>query len=366
MKSFRIAFAAGILAAAVGLIAPAHSFNEGDRTAHPVAKATGSHGFDFLFGEWRVRHRRIQADTHKWVEFDGTCSVRPLMNGSANLEEQVLNAPNGAYRAVGLRAYDGKTGQWSIRWLDGRYPSYPLDPPVKGSFENGVGTFDADYVADGKPMRGRLLWSQITSTSARWEQASSADAGKTWETNWIMEFQRVSSPSSPAGNKDVNKPTPAGAGRTGPPDFDFLAGDWRVDHRYLRAATREWADVGGTCDNRRLMGGWANVEEHLINASGGAYRAVGLRAYDSKTEQWSIWWLDGRDPLGDIGPPVRGKFENGVGTFFGDITLNGKPTRVRLIWSQITPTSARWEQAYSADDGKTWETNWTMSFQRRQ
>jgi hypothetical protein len=127
MKSFRIAFAAGILTAAMGSIAPAHSSDEGSRSAQAAAKAPGSHGFDFLFGEWRVRHRRVQADTHKWVEFDGTCSVRPLMDGSANLEEQVLNAPNGAYRAVGLRAYDAKIGQWSIRWLDGRYPSYPLD-----------------------------------------------------------------------------------------------------------------------------------------------------------------------------------------------------------------------------------------------
>jgi len=190
MKSFRIVFAAGILASAIGSIAPAHSSDKGSRPAHAAAKVTGSRGFDFLFGEWRVHHRRVQADTHKWVEFDGTSSVRPLMDGSANLEEQVLNAPNGAYRAVALRLYDAKTEQWSIRWLDGRYPSYPLDPPVKGGFENGVGAFYSDYMANGKPMRGRFIWSHITPTSARWEQASSSDAGKTWDTNWTMNFQR--------------------------------------------------------------------------------------------------------------------------------------------------------------------------------
>jgi hypothetical protein len=75
MKSFRIAFTAGILAVAMGSIAPAHSSDEGSKPAHVAAKAPGSHGFDFLFGEWRVRHRRVQADTHKWVEFDGTCSA---------------------------------------------------------------------------------------------------------------------------------------------------------------------------------------------------------------------------------------------------------------------------------------------------
>jgi hypothetical protein len=55
---------------------------------------------------------------------------------------------------------------------------------------------------------------------------------------------------------------------------------------------------------------------------------------------------------------------NGVGTFYGQITTNGKPMRLRFVWSQITGTSARWEQAYSPDAGKTWETNWTMEFRR--
>jgi hypothetical protein len=357
MKSFLIALAAVVFAAAVEPIVVAHS--AAART-HVAGSLTGSHGFDFLFGEWHVHHRRVQANTNQWVEFDGTCRVRPLMEGSANLEEQVLNAPSGTYQAVALRAYDAKTGQWSIRWLDGRYPAYPLDPPVKGSFENGVGTFYSDYEVNGKPMRVRFLWSHITPTSARWEQASSADAGKTWDTNWIMEFKRASARSS----QDVAKLTQVVANQSPPHDFDFLVGDWRVDHRYIRAATREWADIDGTCDNRQLMNGWANVEEHLMNAPGGANRAVGLRAYDPKTEQWSVWWLDGRDP-GNMGPPVKGRFENGVGTFFGDVTLNGKPMRVRFIWSQITRTSARWEQAYSADEGKTWETNWTMNFHHR-
>lgn len=157
------------------------------------AKPGGVHDFDFLVGEWRVHHRRLKqlpSGGHEWVEFDGTCVTRPLMDGSANLEEQAIQAPSGAYRAVGLRAYDAETKQWSIWWLDGRYPSGPLDPPVKGGFENGAGTFYSDYLQDGKPFRVRFLWSHITPTSARWEQAVSADGGKTWEPNWVMEFRR--------------------------------------------------------------------------------------------------------------------------------------------------------------------------------
>jgi hypothetical protein len=50
--------------------------------------------------------------------------------------------------------------------------------------------------------------------------------------------------------------------------------------------------------------------------------------------------------------------------FYSDDTLRGKPVRPRVTWSQITPTSARWEQALSGDGGKTWETNWITDFQR--
>ena len=101
-----------------------------------------------------------------------------------------MNAPMGAYRAIALRSYDSKTGEWAIWWLDGRYPAGPMDPPVQGHFETGVGTFYSDYMDHGKPMRVRFIWSHITPSSARWEQALSSDAGKTWKTNWVMEFRR--------------------------------------------------------------------------------------------------------------------------------------------------------------------------------
>jgi hypothetical protein len=117
---------------------------------------SGAHGFDFLFGDWRVHHRLMRA------------------NG------------------VALRAYDAVQDHWSIWWLDSRYPSGPLPAPNVGRFENGVGMFYADLTDNGKTIRSRLQWSDITATSARWEQAYSYDGGKTWDTNWIMTLERRS------------------------------------------------------------------------------------------------------------------------------------------------------------------------------
>lgn len=179
-RSFQRALAAAMLLAAIGPARVAHS-----------QTADGLHDFDFLVGEWRVHHRTMRSSsTGQWQEFDGWVSNRPLMGGWGNVEDHRFDRATGVTRAVGLRVYDPKSAQWAIWWVDGRDPHRPMDPPVKGGFKNGVGTFYADEVHDGKPIRVRFIWSRITAKSARWEQAFSSDAGKTWETNWIMEFER--------------------------------------------------------------------------------------------------------------------------------------------------------------------------------
>jgi hypothetical protein len=154
--------------------------------------ATGVSDFDFLVGSWRVHHRRLKerlAGNHDWIEFEGTCAMQKILGGAGNMDDNVLNFPGGAYRAVTLRTYDPAKGQWSIWWFDSRNPSH-LDPPVVGGFKNGVGTFYAEDTFKGKPIRVRFLWTNLA-TKPHWEQAFSDDGGKTWETNWIMEFVKI-------------------------------------------------------------------------------------------------------------------------------------------------------------------------------
>lgn len=154
----------------------------------------GMHGFDFEYGQWQVHHRvKNAASGGSWTEFDGTCTTRPFMAGQGDIEEHVFARPTGISYGTAIRAFDPKTQEWAIWWIDSRYPHLALDPPVKGRFENGLGTFYSDSPVNGKIVRTRFIWSQITASSARWEQASSEDAGTTWDTNWIMEFRRVAS-----------------------------------------------------------------------------------------------------------------------------------------------------------------------------
>jgi len=358
MRHCNVFLAAGLLAAVLGSPAPARSAQDNPKPPQ-AASLSGLHDFDFLVGSWQVHHRRLAerlAGSHEWVEFDGTLEMRQLMNGFANVGDNVFDVPGGEYRGVGFRAYDPQTGLWSSWWLDGRHPIDDLDPPVHGRFENGVGVFEADDTLRGKPVRVRVTWSHITPTSAHWEQAFSADGGKTWETNWVSEFSRADQPK-----RAIAKNPKA------PHDFDLRIGEWQAHNRRLKerlAGSREWEEFEGTQSLWQLMNGFANVDDNLLRLPSGDYRGATLRAYDPKTGQWAIWWLDGRNPSGDLNPPVRGRFEDGVGTLFADDTLRGKPIRMRFLWSHITPTSAHWEQAFSADGGKTWETNWTTDFRR--
>ncbi|WP_435668052.1 DUF1579 domain-containing protein [Maritalea sp.] len=111
------------------------------------------------------------------------------------------------------------------------------------------------------------------------------------------------------------------------------------------------------------MGGNGNIEDNLLEFPSGPYRAIAIRSFDTTAQTWAIWWLSANEPH-QLDVPVVGKFENGVGSFFANDRFDGDPVIVRFLWLRTDTDSPRWEQAMSVDDGETWETNWTMDFER--
>ena len=128
-------------------------------------------------------------------------------------------------------------------------------------------------------------------------------------------------------------------------------------------ACDDWEEFEGSSETRPVLGGNGNVEDNLLDFPSGPYRAIAVRAFDVASRTWAIWWLSSTDPH-RIDVPVVGQFADGVGSFFASDTLRGEPVLVRFLWLRTDTSSPRWEQAMSQDDGKTWETNWTMDFQR--
>jgi hypothetical protein len=151
----------------------------------------GARDFDFLHGQWNVSHRRLTRrlvqDT-AWAEFGGTVSVWPILGGLGNIDDNVIELPEGPYRAATLRLFDPEKRRWSITWIDGRNPQF--DPPMLGGFDGDAGTFFGDDTFEGRPIRIRFDWLKIAPDHCRWAQAFSDDRERSWEINWTMDFKR--------------------------------------------------------------------------------------------------------------------------------------------------------------------------------
>lgn len=151
----------------------------------------GSHDFDFQTGRWHVRNERLVKRLQgcaEWETFEATVSARLLPGGMGNVDEYLTDHWPG-FVGMSLRIYNRPAGTWSIYWASNQFGA--LEPPVVGSFENGVGVFEGPQELDGRPIVVRFTWSSITKTSARWEQDFSPDGGRTWEKNWIMTHTRI-------------------------------------------------------------------------------------------------------------------------------------------------------------------------------
>lgn len=151
--------------------------------------------FDFLMGPWTIRNRRrtnaLNPDrTGIWEEFAATHTGMKYLDSRVNIEHFEGTLPGGEIRkGMTIRAFDEQTRQWSFIWLDNRNPADFR--PLVGRFEDGVGLFyQVIEGPDGRPLHVRFTWDAITARTARWQQAFSFDGGKSWDTNWVMEFTR--------------------------------------------------------------------------------------------------------------------------------------------------------------------------------
>ena len=149
-------------------------------------------------------------------------------------------------------------------------------------------------------------------------------------------------------------------------DFDFLLGSWNVANRMLRrrlAGSDDWEEFAATAVVRPILDGLGNEDVFRTELDGG-FVGMSFRFFDPESGLWAIYWTDTRRTGPTLGPPVIGSFSNGIGIFEGEDTFEGRPIRVRLVWSGIDGPTPRWEQAFSEDGGETWETNWIMDFTR--
>ena len=148
-------------------------------------------------------------------------------------------------------------------------------------------------------------------------------------------------------------------------DFRFLSGHFKVTHRRLArrlAGSDDWHTFETELWGYPVMGGAAFVDEMYGKLADEEFWGLTLRLHDPKSDEWSLYWADTWHP--GLCPPLRGSFIDGHGEFFGPQDEDGVPVLARFRWSEISEAGAFWEQAFSTDEGASWETNWTMRFEK--
>ena len=156
--------------------------------------------------------------------------------------------------------------------------------------------------------------------------------------------------------------------RDGSHDFDFLIGNWKAHVRVLPdrlSGSHTWVEYDGISNHKKLLDSNANFEEFDAYSPQLKKRNKGqtLRLYNPESHQWSIYLVDLDKGTLDL-PPVIGGFTGNRGEFYDQETYKGRAIYVRYVWLNLSTSSARMEQSFSADGGKTWEVNWVCELSR--
>jgi hypothetical protein len=216
----------------------------------------------------------------------------------------------GHFEGLTLFLYNPEAHQWGQYFANSA--AGILNPPVMGEFKNGRGEFFDQETFNHRAILVRMVWSDIITDSRHLEQSFSGDGGKTWEPNFIAtmtretEIQKKSESVSP---QPSELPEPSH-------DFDFNFGVWKTHITRLQhplTGSNTWVDYDGTSVVSKIWKGRASLFE---------------------------------------------------GHFYDQEDFQGRSILDRNGFSDIKPNSSRFEQAFSDDGGKNWETNWIMTFTR--
>jgi hypothetical protein len=148
-------------------------------------------------------------------------------------------------------------------------------------------------------------------------------------------------------------------------DFDFLHGHWAVintKRERLLEGNENWNKFNSTSETQKILLGIGNVEKYTAIIQEKPFEGSALRIFNPKTRLWSIYWSDSNN--GTLDPPMVGSFEGRVGDFYAKDNYLGHHIIVRFNWNATDPKNPIWSQAFSVDDGKSWEWNWYMYFSR--
>jgi hypothetical protein len=182
---------------------------------------------------------------------------------------------------------------------------------------------------------------------------SHAQTNIVWPKDPVMTNAHVNA----AGDLEITPSSTSSAS-----DFDFLAGKWTMHNTKLRkrlSNNHDWFEFESADENSGpILNGIGNTDLYkTTTADGKPYEGLTVRLFNPATRLWSIYWV--ASDIGVFDPPVVGSFEGNIGKFFCKDVYDGKPILVVFVWNKTDKDNPVWSQAFSTDNGVTWEWNFT-------
>ncbi|MGA7917429.1 MAG: hypothetical protein WCA00_19500 [Candidatus Acidiferrales bacterium] len=175
----------------LGLLAQAETTGSAAGASQASALRDGQHDFDFNLGTWTTHIRKLVhplTGSTTWVELTGTVVVRKVWNGRAQIEEVEAGGPSGHFEGMTLFLYNPEAHQWGMYFANSSGGT--IETPSIGEFKDGRGEFYDQETYQGRTILVRVVWSDITPDTHRFEQSFSDDGGKTWEPNFVANLTR--------------------------------------------------------------------------------------------------------------------------------------------------------------------------------
>ena len=121
--------------------------------------------------------------------------------------------------------------------------------------------------------------------------------------------------------------------------------------------SHEWVHLESMDENYGpILNGIGNTDLYKAVFDGVPFEGFTIRLFNPQTKLWSLYWVASNS--GVLDPPVVGSIENNIGHFFCRDTFRGIEVIVLFRWDMRDRDHPVWSQAFSPDNGKTWEWNW--------
>ena len=300
-------------------------------TLPPACDEPEARAFDFWVGEWNVLNR-WRAESGEWVDAGrATNQVFHVLDGCAVVELWDGRLGTNHFRGFSVRAWEPATEEW-VLVLNWPRPGGSTFSTLRGAFRHGRGDFHRESVnADGDTVLTRYTFSDIAPASLRWNDGTSLDGGRTWATQWIMEFTRrdpVTDPplrNVPLADPGRTRLCPADAARA----FDAYLGEWTS------------TDGLANLESIAIIGECAILDQLAWRDAEGTDReALFVRALAPDTGEWVQYALDTVDRrfVRYTGEGPGGLVSEGGGAMRW--TLTGEGGAMTLHW-QGAPGGAR-------------------------